>query len=316
MVSRSQWTSIRYHAAMKRRAFIGSTFAAIASARAAAFWQATRTGPQPGARDSLSADALGWELGTQAWTFRDRTCFEAIDSAHAMGLTCIELFPGQVLAPESLQVKVGPGMTTAQRSELKRKLGECRVRAHSFGVVNPSAEEKPLRDILEFVRDMGMRGIACEPVLGGDQRPSASWSLLDRLTREYGVYAACHNHPKPSTYWDPGVVMREIGDVASERIGACADTGHWTRSGLSAVESLARYEGRVLELHFKDVKDNVDHPWGTGAGDARGQMAELKRQGFRGPVFVEYEHGSGRELDENVRRCIAFFDQTARELAG
>ncbi|HRJ51030.1 MAG TPA: sugar phosphate isomerase/epimerase, partial [Phycisphaerales bacterium] len=282
---------------------------------ASAAWRGERVIPEPGGRDSTAADALGWELGTQAWTFRDRSCYEAIDTARALGLTCIELFPGQALSPGLPEVKVGPGMSAQQRSELKGKLAACGVRAHSFGVVNPSADEGSLREILAFASDMGMRGIACEPVLAGQERPSASWALLGRLTREYGLYAACHNHPRPSTYWDPEVVLREIGEFDKSLIGACADTGHWTRSGLSTVESLRRYEGRILELHFKDVKDNIDHPWGTGGGDARGQLAELRRQGFRGAVFVEYEHGSGRELDENVRRCVAFFDATARELS-
>jgi sugar phosphate isomerase/epimerase len=101
----------------------------------------------------------------------------------------------------------------------------------------------------------------------------------------------------------------------SKRMGSCSDTGHWPRSGLVPVECLKKLEGHIIELHFKDITDGVDQPWGTGKGDARAMLAELKRQGFRGLIDVEYEDGAGTKLEDNVARCIAFFDQTARELA-
>jgi hypothetical protein len=55
--------------------------------------------PSP-ARDDAAAEKLGWRLGVQAWTFRDRTAFEAIDTAAALGLRYIELYPGQQLSSE------------------------------------------------------------------------------------------------------------------------------------------------------------------------------------------------------------------------
>ena len=36
---------------------------------------------------------------------------------------------------------------------------------------------------------------------------------------------------------------------------------------------------------------------------------------FKGVILVEYESGSGPELEENVRKCITFFDQAAANLA-
>ena len=123
---------------------------------------------------------------------------------------------------------------------------------------------------------------------------------LDALARQLGddaveriavhialfqLNAACHDHPKPSTYWNPDTVLQCVKG-RSKRLGACADTGHWPRSGLVAVECLRKLEGRIVSLHFKDIapadKTGVDQPWGTGANDARAMLAELHRQGFRG----------------------------------
>jgi hypothetical protein len=83
-------------------------FSASAALLAHAAWipgpsapMATQQGaPAPAApRDDAAAEKLGWRLGAQAWTFRDRTAFEAIATAHRLGLKYIELYPGQPLAP-------------------------------------------------------------------------------------------------------------------------------------------------------------------------------------------------------------------------
>jgi len=258
-------------------------------------------------RDVSYAEKLGWHLGTQAWTFRDRTTFETIDTAHAMGLKYIQLYPGQQMMPGKPDVKVGTDMTKEQRDELKAKLKSANVSAMSFGVVGIENDEKQARQQFEFVKDMGMTTLTCEP-------KKEAWDLVAKLADEYEISVAVHNHPKPSLYWNPDTVLEFVKD-RSKRVGACADTGHWLRSNLPTVESLKKLEGRIVELHFKDITDGQDQPWGTGKGQVRAMLEELKRQGFKGQIYVEYELGEGKPLEENVAKCIAFFDGVAKELA-
>ena len=78
------------------------------------------------------------------------------------------------------------------------------------------------------------------------------------------------------------------------------------------------FSGRVEHLHFKDLDEfgkGHDVAWGTGKGDVRGMMEELKRQGYKGYLSIEYEYGDLPHLDENLPKCIEFFDKTAAELA-
>lgn len=262
---------------------------------------------QAAVRDDSAAEKLGWQLGVQAWTFRDRTAFEAIDTAAKLGLHYIELYPGQAYSPEHKDLKVGPELGEEQRVALQKHLADAKVKAVSFGVVGLSKDEKEARRIFEFAKAMGLENLSCEP------EPDA-YELVDKLCNEYGINAAIHNHPKPSRYWDPATVLEAIKG-RSKRMGSCSDTGHWPRSGLVPVECLKKLEGHIVELHFKDITDGVDQPWGTGKGDARGMLAELKRQGFRGLFSLEYEDGEGAVLEANAARCIAFFDETARALA-
>ncbi len=265
----------------------------------------------PFVRKPEAAVKLGWTLGTQAWTFRDRTCFETIDTAKRFGLTHIEFYPGQTLSKETGDVKVGSDLSKENRELWKKKLKDAGVTANSYGVIGISKDEKADRANFEFAKGMGMQTISCEP------EPDAL-DLASKLADEYQIKLAFHNHPKPSRYWDPSIVLDAIKD-RSTRMGSCADTGHWPRSGLSTVEQLKKLEGHIIELHFKDVateadKSIKDKPWGTGEGHAREMLRELQRQGFKGVILVEYEDGAGAELEANVAKCIQWFDNSAAEL--
>lgn len=287
--------------------------ALVAFAGLAALAQPASPAAKPAPRNSAPADALGLSLGTQAWTFRDRTAFEAIDIAADLGLTNIELFAGQELSPEHKDIKVGPGMAKEHMDALKKKMAERKVVASSFGVVGFKKDEADARAKFDFAKAMGMGAISCEPEFD-------AWDMVEKMAVEYNIRLAVHNHPKPSRYWSPEIVLEQVGK-RSKLIGACADTGHWPRSGLSPVDQLKKLEGRIVELHFKDVApeagkpgEYLDRPWGTGHGDAKAMLRELVRQGFKGVVLVEYENTEGKELEENVRKCVAFFDSAAAEI--
>lgn len=268
------------------------------------------TTPGTAARDDRAAEQLGWRLGVQAWTFRDRTAFEAIETARALGLKYIELYPGQPLAREHGDARVAVDMTATHVAALRAKLDAADVRAMGFGVVGFSKDEAEARATFSFAEAMGIGTITCEP-------DADAWDLVEKLADEYRIDIACHDHPRPSRYWDPQTVLTAVKG-RSQRLGACADTGHWPRSGLDTVASLGLLAGRIRSLHFKDIAPanakGEDRPWGTGEGKAREMLAELQRQGFRGLVSIEDETGKGPELEANVARCIAFFDAEARAL--
>ena len=259
-------------------------------------------------RDDAAAERLGLRLSVQAWTFRDRTTFEAIDTAHALGLRYIELYPGQKMRPDGT-AKVDVGMKAEDLKALTTKLADAKIKVVNFGVVGMANDEKKLTALFDFGKSLGIETFTCEP-------DADAWKLVDTMCAKYGINAACHNHPQPSHYWSPETVVAAVKDL--KHCGACADTGHWPRSGIEPVQGLKALNGRVLTLHFKDIapadKTGIDQPWGTGKGNARGQLEELLRQGFRGALSIEYETGSGKELEANVQKCITWFDNTCKEL--
>jgi len=173
--------------------------------------------------------------------------------------------------------------------------------------VTGAADEAGWKKLVAFVQDMGIRTIATEP-------EQELLPMIDKIVKDTGIRIALHNHPAPSRYADPAVALAAVKPFGPH-FGLCADTGHWTRDARDPVACLRQAEGWILELHFKDISEPArvahDMPWGTGIGNADGQIAELRRQGFNGYVFIEYEHNTAA-LDADVARCIAFFRAALR----
>jgi sugar phosphate isomerase/epimerase len=94
-----------------------------------------------------------------------------------------------------------------------------------------------------------------------------------------------------------------------QRIGSCADTGHWQRSGLNPVDCLRILKGRVVSSHLKDLNEwtlkGHDMPYGQGKGDIKATLDEFKAQGFDGPISVEYEYNWETSVPE-IKQCIDF----------
>ena len=253
-------------------------------------------------------EKLHWRLGMQAWTFRKLSLFETIDLCNKLDVRCLEMYPGQKLSPEN-PVKADHNMPAEQIDQLLAKLKSANVTPVSYGVVDVGGNEQSARKVFDFAKKLGLEQIVSEP------KPEMA-ATLDNLATEYGIKVALHDHPKPSRYWNPDAVL-QFCQGRSERIGACADVGHWVRSGLLAVECMKRLEGRIIEFHMKDINDaKEDVVWGTGRVDIRGVMEEAKRQKLHNPMFaIEYERTEGQELIDNVTRSIEYFKSVAAELA-
>jgi sugar phosphate isomerase/epimerase len=258
-------------------------------------------------------ETLGWKLGTQVYSFRMFTFEEALNKADSIGIKYIEGFPGQ---------KVGAGiegtmdyhMSASKRDSVLQLLKRKGITMLSYGVITPNKQED-WKQLFEFVKGMGLKQFTSEP-------DPKFMPLVSKLADEYEVNIAIHNHPRPSRYWSPDTLIKYTAGL-SRRLGSCADIGHWVRSGLDPVQMMKKLEGRIFELHMKDLHEKPsaeytafqinrpapgqgsqaqgasrpqpppgphDVPWGTGISNIKGVLEELKRQSFKGPIFAEYEY--------------------------
>ncbi|GAA4318790.1 sugar phosphate isomerase/epimerase [Compostibacter hankyongensis] len=254
------------------------------------------------------AAKLGWQLGAQAWTFNKYTFSEALDKIDSCGLKYVEMFPGQQIGG-GVEGTTDFHMDAATRKKVQQMVKKHHLKVVSYGVVVPENAED-WKTLFEFAKAMDLENIVSEP-------KESDIPMISKLCDEYKINVAIHDHPKPSHYWNPDILLAAIKG-ASPRIGACADIGHWTRSGLDPMECLKKLEGHVKEFHFKDLNvkgpDAHDVPWGTGENNVTAIMAEMKRQHFRGPVSVEYEYNWYGNVPE-VKQSVEFFNREADKLA-
>ena len=259
-----------------------------------------------------SADKLGWKLAVHSYTFRKFNIFDAIDKTAAMGIRYMSI-------SGSVNLVGTTAIPTPTLSEKARRAILDKMRANGIvpkfvnvGVVQLPPDEAKSRAVYEFAKQFGIDTLVAEP-------PAESLNLVEKLCEEYQIRVAIHDHPKGrSIYWHPDLVLAAIKG-RTPLMGACADVGHWMRSYLNPVECLKKLEGRVLALHFKDLNqqgpDAHDVPWGTGSSNIKAQLAEMKRQNFKGAFCVEYEYHWDTSQPE-IAQSAVYFNQICDELAG
>jgi sugar phosphate isomerase/epimerase len=232
----------------------------------------------------LPETKLGWKIGVQSYTFRVFTFKQALDKIDSCGAMFIESYPSQPIGG-GVEGKMDFNMSAANRKLVKSWLKDKGLKIVNYGVVKYTSEEDWLK-AFEFAKDMGIETFTAEP-------DTQFISYISKLCDQFKINVAIHNHPDPSFYWNPDVVLNAIKGQ-SKRMGACADIGHWLRSGLDPVECLKKLEGHVLAMHMKDLtekgnKKAHDVIWGQGQSNISGVVAELKRQNFKGMISAEYE---------------------------
>lgn len=248
-------------------------------------------------------------IGCQAYTFRFFSAMEAIEKTAQAGGKIIEFYPGQKFSTEEPNLKWDHEATDEMIAKIKAKLDEYKIRAVNYGVVygfESTPTEEEWRKVFEFAKKLNLYAITTES--------EKSLDIIEKLVKEYDIKVAFHEHPKKPNnpeykLWDPNYVLKLLGK-RDMRIGACADTGHWVRSGLKPVECLQILRGRVISSHLKDLNEfgkigAHDLPYGQGVSDVPGILNKLKDMGFSGNVCVEYEYNWEHSVPE-VSQCIGF----------
>jgi sugar phosphate isomerase/epimerase len=246
----------------------------------------------------------GFFIGCQAYTFNRFTVFEAIEKTAQTGGRVIEFYPGQKLSKDEPGVSWDHNASADTIQKVKEKLAQYHLKAVNYGVVQIPKDEAEARKIFEFAKTMGMRAVTTESVDAID--------TIEKMVKEYDIMVGFHDHPKQPNnpnyrMWDPNYVLSVVKD-RDARIGSCADTGHWVRSGLVPVECLRILKGRIISSHLKDLNhtgDGHDVPYGTGVSDIPGILQELRAQNFEGNISIEYEYNWDNSVPE-VAQCIGY----------
>jgi sugar phosphate isomerase/epimerase len=175
------------------------------------------------------AEQLGWQMAIHERTFEKFTLYQAMDKTAALGLNYFS-FSARVKLDDNTNVATA-NLTDDQIADIKKHL-----RANNVPL---PGNEANCRKEFEFAKKMGIGVLVGEPT-------TDALNTVEKLCKEYNIKVAIHDHPKAShsLYWNPEAVLAAIKD-RGPLMGACADTGHWMRSGLDPVQCLKTLQGRV-----------------------------------------------------------------------
>ncbi|HUU29801.1 MAG TPA: sugar phosphate isomerase/epimerase family protein [archaeon] len=246
----------------------------------------------------------GFRMGIQSYCFREfKAPDDLINSLHTMGLAHVELWPDGHLPVDTPLEEL--------RVAVARYKAEG-ITIDACGVIEMKNDEAKLRKIFEYARELGVLGISAGP------EPDAI-PLLDKLTAEYGIPIAIHNHGPSDVYWGTSELIRKNLAGTSTMIGLCVDTGHFQRVGEDPLAALDEFPDRIHGIHIKDMVpgqggEYEDRIVGRGALDLAALVGKLKDMGFKGYFSLEYESDPSNPIPA-MKECLEEIKKACKTLS-
>jgi inosose dehydratase len=232
-----------------------------------------------------------FKLGIQLYSLRGYSADEALKHAKDLGFEQVEFYGGMF----------STDATDDQIAAMRKKVADLGLSISAHGVNRLSKDEAANRKIFQFAKAVGI------PTITADPDPD-SFDNLDELVKEFDIRVAIHNHGPGHRYNQVVDVLKAI-EGHDERIGACADLGHYIRSGQGAPEVIRLLKGRLYGIHLKDFAKMEAKAQGVILGkghlDVEGVFFALQQIGFpeNGAISLEYEENPKNPLAE-IRECV------------
>jgi sugar phosphate isomerase/epimerase len=261
---------------LSRRSFVAASALAAASL--------------PG-RGRAAADGGELNLGIQMYSLRGYPVDEALGHVKDLGLKVIEFYPGMFPVTDD----------QAAIDAMKDKVSALGLTMSAYGVNRFTKDAAANRKLFAFAKAAGI------PILGADPDPD-SFASLDDLVKEFDIRIAIHNHG-PTHRYNKAIDVLDAIEKHDRRIGACADLGHYLRSGEQPTEVIRLLAGRLYGIHLKDFAEMQDKTKGVILGqghiDVPAVFAALEQAKFPadGALSIEYEEHPTNPLAE-IRACI------------
>jgi L-ribulose-5-phosphate 3-epimerase len=248
-----------------------------------------------------------WKLGVALWTFHTVNFPESLKLVDSTGLTYIEPNTFHNAGPEFNDSSIGK-LSPASLKKIKKLVDNHNLTAASIYIAG-SHDIASWKKEFEAAKQFNVKYVTAEP-------PVDMWDSIDSLAGVYGVKVAIHEHWKGmSAYWHPDSVLAAI--KGHKNFGACADLGHWPKSGIDPVEALKKLNGHIIGVHLKDIAafndpKLVDVTVGTGVINIPAVFEELKKQHFKGYIYIERDAEEKPNNLSSVLQTIKYYHEHAR----
>jgi sugar phosphate isomerase/epimerase len=268
------------------------------------------------AQGKPNSTIAGVRIGTQSYSFRDRSLDEAITGMSTVGIGFCELWQGHI----ETDAAIGNPAQAARREALRKwrltvpldAFHAVRDKFNRAGVVL-TAYNISFRD--DFTDEEIARGFEMARALGVNVITASSnvatARRLDPFARRAKIRVGFHNHSRiePNEFATPDDFQKALAGM-SEWLAINLDIGHFTAANFDAVQFLDQHHERIVSLHIKDRKrDQGDNmPFGEGDTPIKAVLARLRDRRWDIPAQIEYEY-KGADTVAEVRRSLEYCKQ-------
>ena len=239
-----------------------------------------------------AAQKSGLKLGIQLYSLRGyKDASIALKHAKDLGFEQVEFY-GDMFPLNSSPEKI---------AAIKKEVADLGLSISAHGVNGLSKDDKANRKVFEFAKAAGIRTITVDP-------SPDSFDSVEALVKEFDIRVAIHNHGPTHRYNKVVDVLKAI-ENRDARIGACADLGHFIRSGENPTEVVKLLKGRLYGVHLKDFAEMKDKTHGVILGKGHLNVAAVfdalveTKFPSDGALSLEYEENPKDPL-EDIRQCV------------
>lgn len=229
-------------------------------------------------------ESAGFQIGVATYSLREFQRGLAIRMIKRMGITRVSV------KDVHLPYTYTPAEITKALDEFK-KAGLTIVSGGNTDL--KSSDPADLRKYFLYAKACGMPLLVAAPL-------HENLGLVEKLAKEFDIKIAIHTHgPEDANFPTPKVVLEAVKGM-DPHMGLCMDVGHSMRGGADVVEEIANAGARLLDMHFKDLKDGKvkesQCDVGEGVMPVVAIFKQLRKTGYRGSVNLEHEINSDDPL--------------------
>jgi sugar phosphate isomerase/epimerase len=244
-------------------------------------------------RSRSASGGAGVKLGVASYSLRTLSRGEAIAALGELRV------PWVSIKSMHLPYDSPPAEIAAARSDFEK----AGIEIVGGGVIYlQKNDEADVRRHFEYARSCGMPLMTIAPT-------AETLPLIERFVKQYDIAVAIHNHGPEDEHFPSPYEALEAIDGMDPRVGVCIDVGHTARTGVDLVKAVADSGDRLLDLHFKDLRDlavkESQCVVGEGAMPTAGILKQLLAMGYDGYVNLEYEI-DGADPVPGMGRSLAF----------
>ena len=253
--------------------------------------------------------AKDWKFGIALWTFHTFSFSQGLDKVDSAGIKYIEPNNFTKTLPElkdSSLMQLSPTGIQKLKSLIEQRGLKCES-VYVAGGKDINFWKKQF----EMAKQFGVKFITTEP-------PLDMWDSIDSLAGLYKIKVAIHEHWQGmSHYWNPDTTLMAL--KGHPNFGVCADLGHWPKSGINPLDAVKKLKGHIIAIHLKDIAayNNpklVDVPVGTGVVDFPAIFKELKKQGFKGHIYIERDAEDKPSNLPSVIQTVKYYNNQISKL--